>query len=205
MGGVQQSITENINAKINNVDYSGAAKIVINSVTSNIVITATILENDHYDFTTNLTNCTCNYTKNYVCNKEKVVITTTANPGYILEPIECTQIKLDDSNKIENIGATDGVSTIWKVRGPVTLNATATPLRNAVKYNLTNCVSSETVVHRPTGTSYSTTITANDGFVLQTATCTMGSVDQTVAGGVINIDHVLGDIVITATATPSQP
>ena len=33
----------------------------------------------------------------------------------------------------------------------------------------------------------------------------MGGVEQTVYNGVVNIAKVTGDIVITATATPSQP
>ena len=121
-----------------------------------------------------------------------------ANQGYVMEPV--TFYQMIGAKKQETI-VTDGHAYLWKVEGPITINAVATPMRNDIKYNLTNCVSSETVVHRPTGTSYSTTITANDGFVLQTVTCTMGGVEQNVVDGAINIDYVLGDIVITATAT----
>ena len=50
------------------------------------------------------------------------------------------------------------------------------------------------------GGTYNATITAEDGYTLDSITCTMGGVEQTVTGGVINISSVTGDIVITATA-----
>ena len=55
------------------------------------------------------------------------------------------------------------------------------------------------------GGTYNATITAEDGYTLGSVTCSMGGVDQTVTDGVINIASVTGDIVITATATSSQP
>ena len=55
------------------------------------------------------------------------------------------------------------------------------------------------------GGTYNATITAEDGYTLGSVTCTIGGVDQTVTDGVINISNVTGDIVITATAIPSQP
>lgn len=44
-----------------------------------------------------------------------------------------------------------------------------------------------------------------EGYELSSVSCTMGGVDQPVVDGTINIDDVTGDIVITATTTPSQP
>ena len=127
-------------------------------------------------------------------------MTFTPDEGFTLEPVDAKQKENPSSTNNKGINVVDGVATFWTVTGPVTVNAWASPNRNAVKYNLTHCVSSETVVHRPSGTSYSTTITAEDGYTLGNVTCTMGGTPVQVVNGAINIDYVLGDIVITATA-----
>ena len=198
MNGVAQTISKNNTVKMKNKEYPGTAKIIINSVTGPVEINVTTLEKEHQSVTITTENCTCDYSKDYVLLGDEFDAHIKANQGYVMEPV--TFYQMIGAKKQETI-VTDGRAYLWKVEGPITINAVATPMRNDIKYNLTNCVSSETVVHRPTGTSYSTTITANDGFVLQTVTCTMGGVEQNVVDGAINIDYVLGDIVITATAT----
>ena len=50
------------------------------------------------------------------------------------------------------------------------------------------------------GGIYNVTITSEDGYALDTITCTMGGVVQTVVDGVISISSVTGTIIITATA-----
>ena len=86
-----------------------------------------------------------------------------------------------------------------------------------VNYNLTNCTTSNTntIVAIPDGKEttdnkhvkipFTTTIAPVEGYELSSVSCTMGGVDQPVVDGTINIDDVTGDIVITATTTPSQP
>ena len=60
------------------------------------------------------------------------------------------------------------------------------------------------------GGTYNATITAEDGYTLDSVTCTMHNnedstdADVTVTDGVINSSNVTGDIVITATTTPSH-
>lgn len=71
---------------------------------------------------------------------------------------------------------------------------------------LTNVNTSNSVLTATEGASYSTTLTAKDGFKLDSVTVTMGGVDVTstaYANGVITIANVTGDITITAIATKS--
>ena len=66
--------------------------------------------------------------------------------------------------------------------------------------NLTNCKTSNTATRVVKGESYAATITAKDGYSLSTVRITMGGNYIPVNNGVINIETVTGDIVITAIA-----
>ena len=71
-----------------------------------------------------------------------------------------------------------------------------------ITYNLTGATSSNNKAKIFEGAEYSTTITANAGYVLQGVVITMGGVDITsdvYLNGRINISEVTGNIVITAT------
>lgn len=70
----------------------------------------------------------------------------------------------------------------------------------SVTSNLTNCTSNNSTKQVAQGSSYSATITANNGYELKSVTVTMGGSPVSVSGGVINIASVTGDIVITAVA-----
>lgn len=70
----------------------------------------------------------------------------------------------------------------------------------SVTKTLTNCTISNSVTQVVEGGSYSATITANDGYTLDSVTATMGGSAVAVANGVISIASVTGDIVITAIA-----
>ena len=78
----------------------------------------------------------------------------------------------------------------------------------AVKYtitnNLTNCTTSNSSAIINENSSYTATITANSGYTLSDVNVTMGGADissTAVSDGVITINSVTGNIVITATAT----
>lgn len=76
-------------------------------------------------------------------------------------------------------------------------------VRYAITNNLTECVNSNAATSLTEGASYTATLTASDGFVLDAVTVTMGGVDVTAtvyADGVITIPSVTGDVVITASA-----
>lgn len=74
---------------------------------------------------------------------------------------------------------------------------------STVKYivtnNLTNAKNSNISAYVESGAPYSATITAEAGYILDKVSCTMGGVEVEVVDGVITIESVNGDIVITAT------
>lgn len=74
----------------------------------------------------------------------------------------------------------------------------------SVTYNLSNCSSDVKTSSITSGSSYSATISPNDGYTISSITVTMGGVDVTstaVSGTNISISSVTGNIVITATAS----
>ena len=93
------------------------------------------------------------------------------------------------------------------------LNATPEPdepivVRYAITNNLTECVNSNAATSLTEGASYTATLTASDGFVLDAVTVTMGGVDVTATvyvDGTITIPAVMGDVVITASAVVVKP
>ena len=74
-----------------------------------------------------------------------------------------------------------------------------------VTNNLTGCSSSNSVIDIDERKSYKTTITADSGNTLTKVEYTMRGAKYKAKDGVINIPYVTGPIIITATATPSQP
>lgn len=76
-----------------------------------------------------------------------------------------------------------------------------------VTQNLTNVSSSNTSSTVTGGSSFTTTLTANDGYELENVTVTMGGVDVTstaYSGGVVTIASVTGNVVITANAVSTS-
>lgn len=70
----------------------------------------------------------------------------------------------------------------------------------SVTYNLTDVTSSNNATEAVEGSSFTATLTAKSGYVLDSVTVTMGGQVVTVTNGAINIPSVTGNIVITATA-----
>ena len=75
-----------------------------------------------------------------------------------------------------------------------------------ITQNLTNVTSSNTATTIEDGAAYTTTLTAESGYTMDTVTVSMGGVDITNTAyteetGVVSIGSVTGSIIITATAT----
>lgn len=102
--------------------------------------------------------------------------------------------------------AGDGANLIVTVDEEITYGGTddgGATLTYAVVQNLTNVASSNSASHVTSGDSFSTTLTANEGYELESVVVTMGGLDVTnsvYADGNINISSVTGNIVITASA-----
>lgn len=129
---------------------------------------------------------------------------------------------VDETSYVYNINASDDTVQTWIAKPPKTWDTSGLKMLTiscdadyhgtskdfSVTYNLTGCSSSNTVTSVNNGRAYSTTITVNPGYELSgEITCTMGGVSQVVTNGVINIESVTGDIVITAIAeeVPMEP
>lgn len=72
-----------------------------------------------------------------------------------------------------------------------------------INYALTNVTSSNSIASVTAGSAYTATLTANVGYTLNNVTVTMGGVNVTssvYSNGIITIDSVTSNIVITATA-----
>lgn len=113
--------------------------------------------------------------------------------GYVLDTVSVTMGGTA-------LAVLDGTFYIASVTGNIVITATANPKTYSITKNLTKCSinnSANTVRH---GSSYSATITADEGHELQSVTVTMGGSAVNVTNGVISIASVTGNIVITATA-----
>lgn len=76
-----------------------------------------------------------------------------------------------------------------------------------ISNNLTNVSSSNSTGSVVKGASYSATLTVNDGYEMESVTVTMGGSDISAtayANGVVTIENVTGNVVITANATATQ-
>lgn len=92
---------------------------------------------------------------------------------------------------------------IKNTSGETALPTQVNPNLCTVTNALTNCVTSNSATAVTKGGSYKATITANNGYELESAKVTMGGVDITstaYSGGVVNISAVTGDVTITVTA-----
>ena len=94
----------------------------------------------------------------------------------------------------------EGMTATFTVTGIAEEEPTVT---YTIANNLTACASSNSATSVAENASYTATITANDGYELDTVTVTMGGTDVTstvYADGVITISAVTGNVVITAVA-----
>ena len=103
------------------------------------------------------------------------------------------------------LGCYDEYSTLTYFK--LTTEGQAAPTMYSIKYNLSNCGSSNTSTLINEGGRYSTTLTPTLRYTIDTLKVTMNGNDITgsvVSGNKINITNILGNIVITAVAIPSS-
>ena len=157
-----------------------------------------------YSVTNKLANVTNSNQTALVSAGDSYTATLTANDGCVLSGVTVTMNGADITASVY----TNGVISIACVVGNVVITASATQETEETTYytvtnNLTNAQTNNTAVSVEEGSSYSATITAVDGYALDSVTITMGGVDVTAdvySGGVVNIEDVMGDVVIAATA-----
>lgn len=81
-----------------------------------------------------------------------------------------------------------------------TVNVAAKKVYYSIAYRLTHVNTSSTLVVVEKGKSYATALTAESGYKLGNASCTMGGAGIDVADGVVEIASVTGNIILTASA-----
>lgn len=79
-------------------------------------------------------------------------------------------------------------------------------VKYSITQNLTNVSSSNDATEVTADSAYTTTLTADEDYTIESVTVTMGGIDitetaYTEATGVVSIENVTGNVVITATAT----
>lgn len=140
-----------------------------------------------YTVTKTLTDVTVN--NNVASAKQYQSYTTKIAPsaGKVIEKIKVTMGGIDITGQVF-----DGNVTI---------------LRRSITRSLTQCASSNTRIYVIDGQSYVTSLTANEGYNIDSVNITMGGVDVSTfyKDGIISIPEVTGDIVITATAVAQAP
>ena len=100
----------------------------------------------------------------------------------------------------------NGAATVSAISAAISaMGSTPSVTTYTVTRSLTNCASSNSAGSVTSGHAYSTTISANSGYVMSTVTVTMGGTDITSSAydssnGLIAIASVTGNVVITASA-----
>lgn len=154
-------IINTIKVSMGGVDITSSAvsgnTINISEVTSNIVITASASQTqaNTYTITNNLTNCTTDNSSASVLEGDSYLSTITANDEYTLTNVSVTM---------------DGVNVT---------NSVYSQLSYAVINSLTNCTSDNSTKEISYGSSYSATITANDGYDISSIKVIMNGIDIT--------------------------
>ena len=127
-----------------------------------------------------------------------------ANNGYRIDSVTVTM-----GGNVVSGAYSNGVITVANVTGNISITVATSQVSPVITTytitnNLTNCANTNNATSITEGSSYSAAVTAASGYTLDSVTCTMGGVAQTVTGGVISIASVTGNIVITASASASS-
>lgn len=164
--------------------------------------TATPASTTTYSVTNTLTNCTSDGAST-VASGATYSANLTANTGYVL-PTAIT-VTMGGTALTAGTGytydSTTGAISIPSVSGNIVITAATAVATYPITYTLTNCTSSNTAATITHGATYSTTLTAADGYVLPTAiTVNMNGTTLT-AGTDYTYDSTTGVLSITKTAT----
>ncbi|MGM9534788.1 MAG: BppU family phage baseplate upper protein [Intestinibacter sp.] len=154
-----------------------------------------------YNITNTLTNVINSNSSTIIEEKASYNATLTANSGYSLSDVTITMGGVDITSSCYS----DGIISISEVTGDIVITANATQVATiyTIEYVLGNCVSSNTNENVTENDAYSTIIIPSEGYVLNTATITMGGVDITsscYSDGTISIAQVTGNVIITVNA-----
>lgn len=152
----------------------------------------------------NLENCTSTNTATTIKKGIPYLTEIQPNSGYVIDPSRTKAVMNGNEYAYSESSRT---ITILDVQGDIVVYGVAgTPSVETftVSNHLTNCVSSNSATSVEKGSSYSATITANEGYTLDGIVVTMSGTAITssvVSGNAISIPEVTGNVIITATAS----
>lgn len=152
----------------------------------------------------NLENCTSTNTATTIEKGTPYLTEIQPNSGYVIDPGRTKAVMNGNEYAYSESSRT---ITILDAQGDIVVYGVAvTPSVETftISNHLTNCVSSNSAISVEKGSSYSATITANEGYTLDGIVVTMSGTAITssvVSGNVISIPEVTGNIVVTATAS----
>lgn len=179
--------------------------VSIDSVSGNIVITA-VAEKDAEPEVT-LSSISADYTGGPV----EAGVTVLALKGLIVTAYYSDGTSKTVTDYVLSGTISEGINTILVSYNGKTTTFTVTGTAPSVtsytvKNTMTNAKTNNTINIVTEGSAYSATITANEGYTLSSVTVTMGGTDITATAwnsstGMITIQSVTGNIVITAIAT----
>lgn len=155
-----------------------------------------------YVVTQSLLNVESTFVGDSVASGAAFTTTLTAETGYTLASVVISMGGVDVTADAYN--AVTGVVTIASATGNITINASASINTYTVTQTLTNVTSSYAGTSVNYGASIEATLTPDDTYTIDSVTVTMGGDDITSTAydsGVVTIESVTGDVVITATAT----
>lgn len=140
----------------------------------------------NYNITKTLTDITVGNIATTVKQYQPFVTTITPSDGKVMGNIKITMGGLDITE-----AAFRGTEDI---------------LRRSITKSLAQCSSSNSRVYVINGQSYVTTLTANNGYAINSVAITMGGIDVSAyyKDGIISIPEVTGDIIITATTSKQE-
>ena len=161
-----------------------------------------------YTITKNLTNCTISNSTSSISQNASYSATISANSGYTLGNVTITM----GGANITSTAYSNGNISISSVTGNIVITASATatqvvPTTYTITNTLTNVTNSNSATSVNENAPYTATLTADDGYTLDTPVITMGGNDITstvYSNGNINISNVTGNIIITCSATQNS-
>jgi hypothetical protein len=162
-----------------------------------------------YTVTINLENVTIDNTTESVNEGDSFAATLTVGDDYVMQSVSVTMGGVD----VTSAAYAGNSIYIGSVVGDVVITATAIARAEtgnvwSITNNLSNVASDNAILSVDDGSEYTATLSWDSNYKISSIVITMGGenvTDTVYADGVISIDVVTGDVVITATAVVKDP
>ena len=153
-----------------------------------------------YTIENNLTYCSNDNSVTTIDKGNSYTCRIIAQSGYVISTVSVTMGGTD----ITSSAYSNGNISISSVTGDVVITVVCVAKTYTIQNNLTYCSNGNPATTINEGNSYTCRIIAQSGYVISTVSVTMGGTDITssaYSNGIITINSVTGNIVITAVCT----